>query len=358
MTISDVATEAGVSVATVSRVLNKADYPVRPETRERVLKAIEKLDFHPNELARSLLLKSTRTVGLAIPDIANPYYPLISRGVEDVASQHGYTVIFCNTDRDAEKSKRYIDTLLQKQVDGVILAGGGTDFTRASERFARLGTHVVFIGRPAHAWPSVRIPNADAAATAVGHLAALGHRRVGFIGGLSALTTSQDRFEGYTRSVAEHGLDDDERLLREGDFDEQSGYRAAASLLSVSPPPTAIFAANDRMAVGALAASHDHGLGVPDELSLVGFDDIPVVSYLRPPLTTVALPAYDMGAAAMGLLLQQFEGEGAGGSDGPAVVRLPARLRVRASTGPPPSTDRHPPTESKRRSIHGEPRIP
>ena len=222
----------------------------------------------------------------------------------------------------------------------MILAGGGTDFTRASERFARLGTHVVFIGRPAHAWPSVRIPNADAAATAVGHLAALGHSRVGFIAGLSAMTTSQDRFEGYTRSVAVHGLDDDEQLLREGDFDERSGYRAARSLLSVSPPPTAIFAANDRMAVGALAAAHDHGLRVPDDLSLVGFDDIPAVSDLRPPLTPVALPAYDTGAAAMGLLLQQLDGEGPGGADGPAVVRLPARC----ACGPqralrPPATD-------------------
>jgi DNA-binding LacI/PurR family transcriptional regulator len=355
MTISDVASEAGVSVATVSRVLNNADYPVRPETRERVLEAAEKLDFRPNELARSLLLKSTRTVGLAIPDIANPYYPLISRGVEDVASEHGYTVIFCNTDRDSEKSERYITSLLQKQVDGLILAGGGTDFTRASERFARLGTHVVFIGRPGHAWPSVRIPNADAAATVVGHLAALGHRRVAFIGGLSAMTSAQDRFEGYSRSVAEHGLEEDEQLLRMGDFGEESGYRAAQSLLSVSPPPTAIFAANDRMAVGALAAAHDHGLSVPDDLSLVGFDDIPVVSYLRPPLTTVALPAYEMGAAAMRLLLQQFEGEGADDTDGPAVVRLPARLHVRASTGPPPATAQHPSTKTKRRSTDGEP---
>lgn len=338
MTIYDVATEAGVSVATVSRVLNDTGYPVRPETRRRVLEAVAKFDFRPNDLARSLLLKSTRTVGLAIPDIANPYYPLISRGVEDVASAHGYTVVLGNTDRDAAKSERYIDTMLQKQVDGIILAGGGTDFTRASERFARRGTRVVFIGRPGPPWPSVRVPNTDAAAAAIEHLVGLGHRRIAFIGGAPALTSAQDRLEGYRRSVAAHGLDDDERLCARGDFTEAGGYRATAQLLALSRPPTAVFAANDRMAIGALAAAHDAGRRVPDDLSLVGFDDIPMASYLRPALTTVALPGYEMGAAAMRLLLEELAREpGADGGPPPAVA-LEAGLVVRDSTAPPQTT--------------------
>jgi LacI family transcriptional regulator len=339
VTISDVAAEAGVSVATVSRVVNDSGYPVRPATRARVLAAIEKLDFRPNELARGLLLKSTRTVGLAIPDIANPYYPLISRGVEDVASAHGYTVVLGNTDRDAAKSERYIDTLLQKQVDGLILAGGGTDFTRAAERFARRGTRVVFIGRPGPRWPSVRVPNTEAAVRAVEHLADLGHRRIGFIGGGPGLTSAQDRLEGYRRAVRERGLDDDEALRAAGDFAEASGYRATTDLLALSPPPTAIFAANDRMAIGALAAAHDAGRRVPAELSLVGFDDIPMASYMRPALTTVALPHYEMGASAMRLLLDQVGAGPADGDGDPPVVRLDAHLVTRDSTAAAPDTD-------------------
>jgi LacI family transcriptional regulator len=356
LTINDVAAEAGVSVATVSRVLNNAGYPVRAETRERVLAAIEKLDFRPNELARGLLLKSTRTVGLAIPDIANPYYPLISRGVEDVASEHGYAVIICNTDRDARKSERYINTLLQKQVDGMILAGGGTDFTTASERFAKRGTRVVFIGRPGPAWPSVRVPNADAAAAAMEHLADLGHRRVGFIGGASQLTSAVDRLDGYLRAVAEHGLDDGDALRQAGDFTEESGYRAAAQLLSLSPPPTAIFAANDRMAIGAMAAAHDAGRAVPGDLSVVGFDDIPMASYLRPPLTTVALPGYEMGAAAMRLLLEQVQAGPDGDAPEPPVVHLDARLVVRESTAPPSHTTSHPASHTREETPHGRKR--
>jgi LacI family transcriptional regulator len=336
MTISDVAAEARVSVATVSRVLNDRGYPVRPETRRRVLDAVEKLDFRPNELARGLLLKRTQTVGLVIPDIANPYYPVVSRGVEDVASERGYAVIFCNTDRDADKSERYINVLLQKQVDGLIIAGGGTDFTRASARFAEHGTRVVFVGKPSQPWASVHVPNAEGTATAIEHLAELGHERVGFVGGPATLATARDRLIGYRRAVSDHGLAESRSLERAGDFGEQSGYRAAQSLAGETPGPTAIFAANDRMAIGTLAAAADLGLRVPADLSVVGFDDIPLASYLRPALTTVALPAYEMGAAAMRLLLELLHDDD-GTTAEPRVVRLPVRLVVRDSTAPPPA---------------------
>jgi LacI family transcriptional regulator len=340
MTISDVAAEAGVSVATVSRVLNDTGYPVRPETRRRVLEAVEKLDFRPNDLARGLLLKRTQTIGLVIPDIANPYYPVISRGVEDVASQHGYAVIFCNTDRDAAKSERYINVLLQKQVDGIIIAGGGTDFSRASERFAEHGTRVVFVGKPSLPWPSVRVPNEDGTVAAIEHLAELGHRRVGFIAGPAKLPTARDRLAGYRRAVSDHGMAADRSLERDGDFSEQSGYRATEALLREEPRPTAIFAANDRMAIGALAAAADRGLRVPEDLSVVGFDDIPLASYVRPALTTVALPAYEMGAAAMRLLLDLVKDKDNGATGAMETVRLPVRLIVRHSTAPPPRPTR------------------
>jgi LacI family transcriptional regulator len=342
MTITDVAAEAGVSVATVSRVLNDHGYPVRPETRRRVLDAVEKLDFRPNELARGLLLKRTKTIGLVIPDIANPYYPAISRGVEDVAAERGYAVIFCNTDRDAAKSEHYVTALLQKQVDGLILAGGGTDFTRASERFAEHGTSVVFVGEPSVPWPSVRVPNEEGAATATSHVAELGHERVAFISGPTGLPTARDRLAGYRRAVAEHGLAEAESLERTGDFSEGSGYEAAESLLRERQRPTAIFAANDRMAIGSLAAAADLGLPVPQELSIVGFDDIPLVSFVRPALTTVALPAYEMGAAAMRLLLDLLLEKDGGASAATRTVRLPVRLVVRDSTAPPPRPNGQP----------------
>jgi DNA-binding LacI/PurR family transcriptional regulator len=335
MTIADVAREAGVSPATVSRVLNDAGYPVRPETRDRVLAAIEKLEFRPNELARGLLLGRTRTIGLVIPDIANPYYPAVSRGVEDVASASDYAVIFCNTDRDSEKSERYIQTLLQKQVDGIVVAGGGTDLSRASASFERYGTKVVFVGRPKLPWASVQIANADGAAKAMAHLARLGHRRVAFLSGPRRLTSVRDRLEAYARAVAEHGLDADDALVREGDFGETSGYEEATSLLRLRRPPTAIFAANDRMAMGALAAASDGGRAVPDDVSVVGFDDVPMASFVRPALTTVALPTYDMGVAAMRLLLELMERAENGGDADPPVRCLPLELVVRDSTAPP-----------------------
>jgi DNA-binding LacI/PurR family transcriptional regulator len=338
MTISDVAAEAGVSVATVSRVLNDRGYPIRPETRRRVVEAIEKLDFRPNELARGLLLKRTQTIGLVIPDITNPYYPVISRGVEDVASDRGYAVIFCNTDRDAAKSEYYVNVLLQKQVDGLIIAGGGTDFTRAFERFAEHGTRVVFVGKPSLPWPSVRVPNEDGTVAAMAHLAELGHQQVGFIGGPQTLSTARDRLAGYRRAVRDHGLVASPSLERPGDFSEQSGYREAERLLRDTRRPTAILAANDRMAIGALAAAADRGLVVPDDLSVVGFDDIPLVSYVRPALTTVALPAYEMGAAAMRLLLDLLQNKDDGPTAAAPTVRLPVTLVVRDSTAPPTGT--------------------
>jgi LacI family repressor for deo operon, udp, cdd, tsx, nupC, and nupG len=166
------------------------------------------------------------------------------------------------------------------------------------------------------------------------HLAGLGHRRVAFLSGPRRLTSVRDRLEAYTRAVADHGLEPDDELLREGDFGERSGYEEATELLRLRRPPTAIFAANDRMAMGALAAASDHGRSVPDDVSVVGFDDVPMASFVRPALTTVALPTYDMGVAAMRLLLELMERSDGGRAD-PPVKGLPLELVVRASTAPP-----------------------
>jgi LacI family transcriptional regulator len=327
--ITDVAKEARVSISTVSRVLNNAGYPVKPETRERVLEAVRALGFRPNDLARSLLLKKSRTIGLIIPDISNPYYPELSLGVESTAAEHGYAVIFCNTSRRTDKLGHYVDVLLQKRADGIIIAGGGTDFAPVSQPLSDFDVEVAVIGKHGLSFPSVQVDNARAAYEATSHLTDMTHRRIAFVSGPLNLTSVQDRLYGYRRCLDERGIPRDDRLVREGNFEAESGYSAALSLLQSSLSPTAIFAANDRMAFGVIAAATDLGLKIPDDLSVVGFDDVTMASYMRPTLTTVALPGYAMGAAAMQLLLKRFAGE-----ECPQVTWLPTELVIRQSSGP------------------------
>jgi len=330
-TIQDVAARAGVSITTVSRVINDTDYPMRPETRRRVLEAIEALDFRPSPLARGLLGKSTRTIGLIIPDISNPYYPLLSRGVEDVASEHGYTVIFCNTDRKVAKLRNYLEVLREKQADGIIFAGGGMDTEGDPLPLTEIGSPVVLVGRHRLPFPSVQVDNVGAALVATEHLIQLGHRRIAFIGGPTALSSARDRLKGYRRAMEQAGLPIDDGMVREGDFGHDSGYRACVSLLEdVSPRPTAIFAANDQMALGAMAAALDLGVRVPDELAVVGFDDIPAGRFVRPSLTTISLPTYEMGTTAARLLLKMLAGE-----EVEEITGLPTTLVVRQSSGMP-----------------------
>ncbi len=330
-TIQDVAARAGVSISTVSRVLNDTGYPVRPETRRRVLEAIEALDFRPSPLARGLLGKSTRTIGLIIPDISNPYYPLLSRGVEDVAIEHGYTVIICNTDRNLTKLRSYVEVLREKQADGIIFAGGGIESSGESLDPEEIGERVVLVGRHRWPFPSVQVDNVRAAFEATAHLIGLCHRRIAYLGGSTALTSARDRLMGYRRAMVELGTGVDETLIQEGNFGFESGYQAALSLLtSASRRPSALFAANDQMALGAMAAAFDVGRKVPDELAVVGFDNIPAGRYVRPSLTTVSLPTYDMGASAARLLLQRLAGEPT-----QETLWLPTQLVVRQSSGKP-----------------------
>jgi LacI family transcriptional regulator len=327
--INDVARRAGVSISTVSRVLNNSDYPVKPGTREKVLEAAAELRFRPNDLARSLLLKKSRTIGLIVPDISNPYYPELSLGIESTASEHGYSVIFCNTSRRQEKLEQYVDVLLQKRADGIILAGGGSESPEVTQVLTDFDVHVALVGRHGLPFPSVQIDNMGAAREATSHLIALGHRHIAFVSGPPGLTSVQDRLAGYRAALKEHGMKRDGRLLRVGDFGAESGYTSATSLLQGEPTPTAVFCANDRMAVGAIAAAADLDLAVPGDLSVVGFDDTVLASQIRPSLTTVAVPAYEMGAAAMRLLLGLIDGE-----ECPGDVWLPTRLTVRQSSGP------------------------
>jgi LacI family transcriptional regulator len=331
-TVVDVARRARVSIATVSRVLTGSRHPVGEATRRRVLAAAGALDYSPSDIARGLLQRATRTIGLVIPDIANPYYPELARGVEDAAREAGYAVIFSNTDRDHERIARAIRVLRQKRVDGLIFAGGGSQQRTLPDGIDRFGAPVVAIGSHHLPFPSVRIDNWQASYAAVSHLIETGRRRVACVAGPPQSTTVGERVQGYQQALEMRRLPAPAHWLRYGDFGAASGYHEARALLEAAAPPDAILALNDRMAIGVLAAAADLKVRVPEDLGVVGFDDIPLASYLRPPLTTVRIPAYEMGAAAIRLLLA-----GIAGRPHPRAVRLEARLIVRGSTGAPPA---------------------
>lgn len=336
MNIRDVAAAAGVSVATVSRVISpkSADQSIRPATRQRVLEAIDKLGYRPNDLARALLQQRTSTVGLVVPDISNPYYPALVRGLEDTAWARGYRVVLCNTDRNVEKTTAYLDTLVKTRVDGIIIAGGSTTVPMLRDVLQPYRTKVVVVGRHELGYPSVRVDNVAAVRDAVAYLIGLGHRGIGFLGGPLGSSTVQDRLAGYREALRDTGIECRDEFVREGDFQEQSGYDAARSLIESPGRPTALMAANDRMAVGAMAAIADAGLRVPEDVSLIGFDDVSLASYIRPALSTVSVPTYEMGSAAMELLLQEFDDTAEG-------VRTDSRalstsLVIRDTCAPPP----------------------
>lgn len=320
-----------MSPATVSRVINPeaTEYAVRSEARERVLETIERLGYRPNDLARALLHRRTNVVGLVIPDIFNPYYPALVRGVEDAASAAGCRVVLCNTDRNIEKTNAYLDTLVKSRVDGIIVAGGGTDTAFDPQQFMAHGTRVVLVGRHDLPYPSVQVDNVSAAHEATAHVLQLGHRRVAFIAGPLPSHTVQDRLTGYRNALAEYGVGFDEQLVTEGDFREAGGYNAVSTLLDSGTLPTAIVAANDRMAFGAMTALRDRNLDVPSDVSVVGFDDVPLASYLRPALTTVAIPSYDIGQTAMEMLAAKSESATEG------LRMLPSRLVIRESCREP-----------------------
>lgn len=334
VSIKDVAEAAGVSTATVSRVLSpaSADVPVRPQTRSRVEKAIDELGYRPNDLARALLQQRTSTIGLVLPDIANPYYPPLVRAVEDGAAQHGYRVVLCNTDRDPAKTEAYLDVLVKTRVEGIIIAGGATDLP-ADSVLRAYRTKIVTVGPHDAEHPSVGVDNREAQRSATVHAVDLGHRLVGYIQGPESSRTAQDRLAGHTDALRAAGLDGDSaRFVVAGGFDEQAGYEAARKLAARTPRPTAIVCANDRVAFGTYAALADAELRIPEDVTVIGFDDVPIAGFVRPTLTTVSVPTYDLGQRAIDLLLATLDG-----AQQSSPELLPTVLRVRGSSTPPTS---------------------
>jgi LacI family transcriptional regulator len=330
-TITDVASEAGVHPSTVSRVLNgHAGSTIRPATRERVLAAADVLGYRPSALARSLRLQRTLTLGMLVPDITNPFFSSIIKGAEDAARERGYNLILCNSEDQPEREAAYLRLLRERQVDGVLIASS----QMADETIEGLRADsfpFVLVNRAAQDGEdlAVVVDNHAAAVEVVAHLAALGHRRVGHIAGPQNTTTGRDRREGYEAGVRAHGLAHEPALVVEADaFSEDAGDRALGIMLAGPARPTAVFAANDLIAVGMLQRLRRIGVRVPDDLSIVGFNDIPLAGLLEPALTTVRVPQLAMGVAGAHLLIDRLEGR----PIGEIRLTLPTELVIRASS--------------------------
>jgi DNA-binding LacI/PurR family transcriptional regulator len=326
-TNKDVARRAGVSIATVSRVVNQLPN-VRPALRRRVLRAIKELNYEPSRTAQRLRIKRSHVLGLIISDIQNPFFTSVVRGIEDAAYQAGYSLVLCNSDEDTAKEKLYIDVMRAEGVAGLIVAP--TRQTNAHLR-ALLQHHipVVAIDRVISSKhvDNVMVDNVEGARRAVTHLLDLGHRRIGMVS-MRFISTGRERQTGYQSALAASGLRVDRRLIALGAPKPESGYACTLELLKRMPRPTALFVAANMMMVGALAAIRESGLRIPQDISIVGFDDLPWAPLLDPPLTTVAQPTYELGKRAVELLLKRIEAP-----DKPAEqVRLKTKLLIRGST--------------------------
>jgi LacI family transcriptional regulator len=329
-TISDVAKRAGVSPATVSRVIQGAPN-VRPSTRAAVERAIEELGYVPSAVAQSLRSKRTRSLALVVPDITNTFWTTVARGVEDVAQEHDYSVFLGNTDEDPAKQLRYLDFLVSQQVDGVLIAPYASDAAHL-DKLRRRNIPTVILDRRVEGWEvdSVYADSLSGAKALVQHLIGLGHRQIAMISGPINTSTAEDRVAGYCMALTAAGIAIDPRLIQRGEYRVISGEDLTYRLLDTGLNPTAIFAANNALAMGVVDALGKRGLRIPQDIALVCFDDLPNASHLFPFLTVVAQPVYEMGVHAAQLLLSRLESKA---NLQPRHVVLPTRLIVRHSCG-------------------------
>lgn len=327
--IYDVAREAKVSVFTVSSVINRGQ--VSAPLQRRVETAIRKLNYRPNLLARSLAKRQTHTIGIIVTDIANPFFPLVVRGAEDVIQKSGYSILLCNSDNKREKEECYLELLLSKQVDGILLTKAPGRFTAPLRRMlAAAKTPLVLVMRtcPDLKTETVLTDDFEGAFQATSHLARVGHRRIGIVTGPLSVSNGVARLEGYRKALEARSLDCDPELVIEGDYRIDSGYRAGLSLLPRRPD--AIFVANYLMTVGFMQAADEIGMRCPEDFGLVSFDDYPWLRCFRPRLTTIELPKYEVGAFSAQILLERLSGKRR--SRG-VVHKLAPQLRVRESCG-------------------------
>lgn len=327
--LTEVARLAGVSIATVSRTISHAEQ-VAPQTREAVQRAMKTLGYKPNRVARRLRQRGGKRhlLGLIIPDIQNPFFAELARGVEDVAYANEFAVMLCNSDEDLKKEAFYLEVMRAESVDGIILPPIHDQDSEVI-RMAESGMPVVTVDRSVdHPLISkVEVDNRYGAREAVTLLISRGHRRIGLITGRLNVSTAKDRKAGYEDALRSHELPLRPDYLHVGDNKQASGAALAAEMLALAEPPTALFVTNNLMAVGAIEAIHRRGMRIPHDVAIIGFDDLPWADALNPPLTVVRQPAYEVGQAAAELLLKRL-----GDPDSPAAwLRLRPRLILRQS---------------------------
>jgi len=330
--IKSVAKEAAVSKATVSRVIN-SDPCVRPETARKVWKAIQRLNYYPNIYARTLVPGRSRTLGLIISDISNPFFPEIVKSFEECALKNGYEVLLTDTNHDPTRMAGCAQRMLERRVEGVAILTSEMD-AGLMDQMARRGIPIVFLdlGTVQARISNISVDYNQGIREAAEHLIHLGHRRIGFISGPMQLRSVQTRRSAFLKCLEECGVTYDEQLVREGNYRIDGGQVAMSSLLHLQNPPTAVMTTNDLSAFGALRAIYREGLRVPEDISVVGFDDIDLSQYTQPPLTTVRLSRSVLGETAFNALAQVLSGR----SDQGQEYRVETHLTVRESTGPVP----------------------
>jgi DNA-binding LacI/PurR family transcriptional regulator len=327
--LEDIARETGFSIATVSRVLANSDYPVNPSVREKVLRVAQAMGYKPNIAARSLRSNRTNTIGIIVDDIMSPFVPPIVRGIQDCLRENDFLSVIVNSDWDPDQEQDAINTLISRPVDGII-------FVEYSHRVhsevleetskPHMFVHRIF-GSPIK---NSVVPDDHYGATlAVRHLISLGHRRIAYINGPENWHNSRTRYVGYKDELESQNILIDSVLVQPGDWELESGYNATQNLLSLDDPPTSIFAANDLMALGAVYAIQDGGLNVPKDIAVVGYDNRDFAKIVRPKLTTVVMPVYEMGRVATEALLEQI----AEGREEMEEIKVRGELIIRDTCG-------------------------
>lgn len=311
VTIKDIAKYAGVSTATVSKVLNGKDHNITKETREKVLNVVKEHNYVPNTIARSMVTKKTKTIGLIIPDIVNPFFPELARGAEDMANEMGYNLMLCNTDNDKQKELRYIDMLEEKMVDGIIFTASSKGFTDI-ERLKRIRIPVIFVDRDVESdgvLGKVIVDNISGAYDGVIHMIDNGYKNIIHITGALSNKPAFDRLKGYTMALKEKNIEYHDENVFEGDFTVGWGYKGVEEAFEKGINFDGVFCGNDLIAIGVIKALKKMGLDVPEQCGVLGFDDIEISEMMVPALTTISQPKYDMGNISCRVLIDIIEGK-------------------------------------------------
>jgi LacI family repressor for deo operon, udp, cdd, tsx, nupC, and nupG len=335
--IADVARLAGVSTATVSRVLANPD-KVRPKTRDLVTEAVRRSGYTPNSVARNLRTRRTMTVLVVVPNLANPVFAQILRGIDDELTQSGYGLVIGSLDNCIEREARYVGLALSRQIDGIILMNGRVpENGRRTMSEAGLPMVAMCAAIPDSGIPIVTVQDREASQSAVRHLVGLGHRRLGYIAGPSGNVIEAERFAGFSKGVAEAGLAEEDFVRWEGRFEFSAGVKAAEAYLGLMNRPTGVYASCDESAIGFIKTIRAAGIRVPEDVSVIGFDGIEFADYIEPTLTTFQQPLHEMGRAGAGVLLRLIRNEA---KPEDWSVHLPLTFLERDTTGPALRKDR------------------